>query len=163
MVLFHIWVTSHLGEPLDTLSDISPRYLSATYSQFTISLLLQTLYNDRLCFPLNEVRQVGEGPCPTVKASYHLSHLAAIPPTICNPIGAVLPDKPQSLGEKQKVCHDITYLLVLAEVATWDRKYSLSTIWLNPCHARVCSMEEEVRELTAWVSSGPIGPMPWCI
>ena len=29
------------------------------------------------------------------------------------------------------------------------------TIWVNPCHARVCSMEEVVRELTTWVSSGP--------
>ena len=62
-------------------------------------------------------------------------------------------------GEKQKVCHDITYLLVLAEKeATRDRSYGLSIIWVNPCQARVCSMEEAVRELTAWVSSGPNWP-----
>ena len=61
--------------------------------------------------------------------------------------------------EKQKICHNITFLLVLdEEEATGDRKYGLSTIWVNPCQARVCSMEEAVGELTAWVSSGPDWP-----
>ena len=32
------------------------------------------------------------------------------------------------------------------------------TIWVNPCQARVHSMEEAVRNLTAWVSSGPNWP-----
>ena len=41
---------------------------------------------------------MGEGPCPTVGVPYHLSTLAAIPPTIHNPIGAVLPDEPEGLG-----------------------------------------------------------------
>ena len=51
---------------------------------------------------------------------------------------------------------DIAYLLVLAEEeATCDRKYGLLTVWVNPCQARVHSMEEVVRELTVWVSSGP--------
>ena len=59
-------------------------------------------------------------------------------------------------GERQKFHHDITFLLVLAEdVATGDRKYGLSTIWVNPSQARVPSMEEVVRKLTAWASSGP--------
>ena len=62
-------------------------------------------------------------------------------------------------GEKQKICHNITFLLILAEEeATGDRKYGLSTIWVNPCQARVHSMEEVVRELTTWVSSGPDWP-----
>ena len=62
-------------------------------------------------------------------------------------------------GDTQKVCNDITFLLVLAEEeATGDRKYGLSTIWVNPCQARVHYMEEMVRELTAWVSSGPNWP-----
>ena len=39
-----------------------------------------------------------------------------------------------------------------------DRRYGLPTIWVNPCQARVPSMEEVVRELTAWVSSGPDWP-----
>ena len=143
------------GKLLDASSDISPRCLAATYSQLTTSLL-QTPYNDRLCFLLTGVRQVGEGPCPTGVASYHLSPLVAIPPTICNPIGDVLPDKPQGLGGETEDPSRYHILLVLdEEEATWDRRYGLSTIWVNPCQARVCSMEEAVRELTAWVSSGP--------
>ena len=62
-------------------------------------------------------------------------------------------------GDKEKFCNDITFLLVSAkEEATEDRKYGLSTIWVNPCQARVPSVEETVRELTAWVSSGPDWP-----
>ena len=62
-------------------------------------------------------------------------------------------------GVKQKVHHDIAFLLILAEEeATGDRRCGLLTIWVNPCQARVCSMEEAVRELTAWVSSGPNWP-----
>ena len=41
---------------------------------------------------------------------------------------------------------------------TGNRKYGLSTIWVNPCQARVPSLEEAVKELTAWISSGPNWP-----
>ena len=90
--------------------------------------------------------------------------------TICPPllqfhIPSLTPAELSSLtslkvwGEKQKFCHDITFLLVLAEEkATEDRKYGLLTIWVNPCQARVHCMEEAVRNLTAWVSSGPNWP-----
>ena len=62
-------------------------------------------------------------------------------------------------GERQKFCHDIAFLLVLVEVeATGDKKYGLSTIWVNPSQARVPSMEEAVGKLTAWASSGPVWP-----
>ena len=62
-------------------------------------------------------------------------------------------------GEKQKVHSDIAFLLILAkEDATGDRKYGLSTIWVNPHQARVHSMEEAVGELTVWVSSRPDWP-----
>ena len=58
-------------------------------------------------------------------------------------------------GDRQRIHHDITFLLVLAEEkATGDRKYGLSTIWVNPCQARVHSMEKVVKDLTTWVSSG---------
>ena len=51
------------------------------------------------------------------------------------------------------------FLLILAEEeATGDKRYGLLTIWVNPCQARVCSMEEAVKELTTWVSSGPNWP-----
>ena len=83
---------------------------------------------------------------PTMRVSYTLPY----------PSRTVLPNKPQSLGKKQIVCHDIAFLLVLAEgEATGDRKYGLSTIWVNPCQSRAPSMEESVRNLTAWISSGP--------
>ena len=62
-------------------------------------------------------------------------------------------------GEKQRVHHNITFLLVLAEEeATGDRKYGLLTIWVNPGQTRVHSMEEAVGNLAAWVSSGPDWP-----
>ena len=75
MVIFISGSLLTWGKPLDASSDISPRYLSATYSQLTISLLLQTPYDNRLCFLLTGVRQVGEGPCSVVGAFYHLSPL----------------------------------------------------------------------------------------
>ena len=62
-------------------------------------------------------------------------------------------------GDKEKVHNDIAFLLVSAkEEATGDRKYSLSTIWVNPCQARVPSIKEVVKELTVWVSSRPNWP-----
>ena len=62
-------------------------------------------------------------------------------------------------GDKEKFHDDIAFLLVSAEEeVTGDRKYGLSTIWVNPSQARVPSMEEAVRELTAWVSNGPNWP-----
>ena len=98
---------------------------------------------------------MGEGACFNVGVPYYLPHTAAIPHIIYNPIRTLLLYWPQGLGEKQKVCNDIAFLLVLArEEAIGERKYGLSTIWVNACQARVCSMEEVVKELTAWVSSG---------
>ena len=64
-------------------------------------------------------------------------------------------------GDKEKFCNDITFLLVSAEEEdTGDRKYGLSTIWVNPCQSRVHTNEEVVKELTASVSSGPNWPYP---
>ena len=62
-------------------------------------------------------------------------------------------------GKGQKLHHNITFLLVLAEEeATEDRKYGLLTVWVNPSQTRVPSMEEAVGKLTAWASSGPNWP-----
>ena len=61
--------------------------------------------------------------------------------------------------DKEKSHNNITFLLVSAkEEATGNRKYGLSITWVNPCQARVPSMEEAVKELTTWVSSGPDWP-----
>ena len=62
-------------------------------------------------------------------------------------------------GNRQKLCHDVTFLLVLAEEeVTGGRNYGLLTVWVNPSQARVPSMEEAVDKLTAWTSSGPNRP-----
>ena len=70
-------------------------------------------------------------------------------------IPSLTPSELSSLTSlKQRVHHNITVMLVLAEEkATGDRKYGLSTIWVYPCQARAHSMEEVVGNLTAWVSS----------
>ena len=39
-----------------------------------------------------------------------------------------------------------------------DRVYGLSMIWVNPYQARVSTMEEAVKQLTALVSTGPDWP-----
>ena len=97
-------------------------------------------------------------------APQHLPLITGISYYVHNPVGAHLPHQPRVLGDKEKFHNDITFLLVSAkEEATADRKYGLSTIWVNPCQARVPSMEEAFKELAAWVSSGPDWLTPWCI
>ena len=108
---------------------------------------------------LTRVRQVGQGDGLAVGEPYHLLTTAAIPHTLYNSLELSSLTSLKAWGEKQKICHDIAFLLILAEEeATGDRRYCLSTIWVNSCQARVCSMEEVVRELTTWVSSGPNWP-----
>ena len=54
---------------------------------------------------------------------------------------------------------DMAYLLVSTEdEAMSDRVYGLSTVWVDPSQARVSTVEEVVRQLTALVSSGPNWP-----
>ena len=67
-----------------------------------IPLLLQTLYDERLCLFLTRVGQVGEGAHLAVGAPYHLPPSAAIPHIIYNPIRAVVPYHPQGLGGETK-------------------------------------------------------------
>ena len=63
------------------------------------------------------------------------------------------------MGKGQKLHHDITFLLVLAEEeVTGARVYGLSTIWVNPSQARVPSMEEAVGKLTTCAFNGPNWP-----
>ena len=101
----------------------------------------------------------GEGDGLNVGEPHHLPPTTTVPHTLYNSSRAVLPYQPQGLGEKQKICHNIAFLLILAEEeATGDRRYGLLTIQANPCQARVHSMEEVVKELTIWVSSGPDWP-----
>ena len=159
------WFYSHLGhcslgETLRHLIQHLPQvFVYHLLSINCIPFLLQTSYHDRLHLLLSRVGQVGEGDGLAVGEPHHLPPTTTVPHTLYHSSRAVLPYQPQGLGEKQKICHSIAFLLILAEEeATGDRKYGLLTIWVNPCQARVCSMEETVRELTAWVSSGPNWP-----
>ena len=99
MVLFTSGSLLTWGEPLDTSPGISSKCLSTIYSKLTIyPFLLQTFYNDRVCFPFTRGRQVkkrddsnvGEyQPLPfTVTGSYSLPY----------PSRTVLPKQPQGLG-----------------------------------------------------------------
>ena len=62
-------------------------------------------------------------------------------------------------GDVEKFYSDMTYLLVSAEDGIMsDRVYGFSTMWVNPYQARVSTVEEADRQLTALVSSGPNWP-----
>ena len=88
--------------------------------------------------------------CPSLQW-FHIPSLTTVELSSLNSLRAWV--------ERQKVHHNITFLLVLAkEEATGHGKYGLLTIWVNPCWARVHSMEEAVGKLTAWVSSWPDWP-----
>ena len=148
------------GKPLDTSSGISPRYLSTTYSQLNVSPFFyrHPIMTDYDFFSQGSDRWGNE-------VALLWGSLTICPPLQQFQIPSITPaelSSPTSLKawrKKQKIHHNITFLLILAEEeATWDKKYGLSTTWVNPCQARVCSMEEAVRELTTWVSSGPDWP-----
>ena len=136
MVLFTSRSLFTWGKPLDTSSGVSPRYLSTIYSQLAISsFLLQTFYNDRLCLLFSRGGQVEEGDGLTVEepqlSAYHCMAVSTYPPLTPAELSSLTSLK--AWGEKQRIHHDITFLLVLAEEeATGDRKYGLSIIWVKP-------------------------------
>ena len=160
MVLFTSRSLLTWRKSLDALSGISPRYLSTICSQLTVSPFFyrhasMTYY---AFFSQGSDRWGKEMAllwgsltiCPPLQQF----HIPSLTPAELSSLTSL-----KAWGEKQKICHDITFLLILAEgEATGDRKYGLSTIWVNPRQGRVHSMEEAVRELTAWVSSGPNWP-----
>ena len=87
----------------------------------------------------------------------YLSLITTISHYIHNPVRALLPHQPNGLGGQREILPWHCLSLDLC----WgggNRKYGLSTIWVNPCLGRVPSMEEAVKELTTWVSSGPNWP-----
>ena len=62
-------------------------------------------------------------------------------------------------GNAEESCSDIAFLLASTkEGAAGDRMYGLSTVWVNPLQARVPTVEEAVKQLTALVSSRPNWP-----
>ena len=62
-------------------------------------------------------------------------------------------------GDPEKIQSDVTFLLVLTkEGAAGDRVYGLSTLWVNPYQARVSTVEEAIKQLTALISIRPDWP-----
>ena len=160
MVLFTSGSLLTWGKPLDVSSGISPRYSSATYSQLSASPFFYRYYmmTDYTSFSPGSDRWGKELAllwgnltiCPPLQ-QFHISSITQLELSSLTSLKA--------WGKKQKVCNNIAFLLVLAKgEVTGGRWYGLSTIWVNPSQAKVHSMEEMVRELTAWVSNGPNWP-----
>ena len=156
MVLFTSGSLLTWGKPLDASPGISPRYLPVIYSQLTISpSLLQTSHHDRVCLFLAKRKDMGLmwgdiNICALLQW-FQIPSLSQVDLSSLNSLKA--------WGERQKFCHNIAFLFILAEEeATGDRQYGLLTVWVNPSQARVPSMEEVVWKLTAWASSRPNWP-----
>ena len=112
-----------------------------------------------MCFLLTKSGLNEKRDGSNVVGHQHLPFATMVSNCLPFPSVTVLPKQPHSLGERQKFCHDIAFLLVLAEEeATGDRKYGLLTVWVNPSQAKVPSKEEVVGKLTAWASSRPNWP-----
>ena len=118
----HIQVTSHLGETLRHLIQYLPQVFVCYHMMMYYAFF--SLGSDRwgkdlaplwghltICPPLQQFQ------LPSI-TQLELSSMMSL----------------KAWGEKQKVHHNITYLLVLAkEEVTRDRRYGLLTIWVNPC------------------------------
>ena len=93
------------GKPLDTLSGVSPRYLSAIYFQLTISLfLLQISHNDRVCFLLTKSRLMGKRDGSNVGGHQHLPFTAMVSNSHPFLSRTVLPEQPLGLrGEAESL------------------------------------------------------------
>ena len=89
----------------------------------------------------------------------HLSIAESVSCCCYNPFRALLPHQPKGLGDAERFCSDVTFLLVLTEEgAVEDRVYSLSMVWVNPYQAQVSTMEEAVKQLTTQDFTGPHWP-----
>ena len=156
----HIWVTAHLGKTLRCLVWYLPQvFVYHLLSINCIPFLLQTSYYDGLHLFSQGVDRWGKEMALmwgslTICPSLQQFHISSLTPAELSSLTSL-----KAWGESQRIHHVITFLLVLAEEeAIGDRKYGLWTIWVNPCQARVHSMEEVVKNPTALVSSGPDWP-----
>ena len=102
---------------------------------------------------------VGGGLSVTLEASGHLSHATSIPCHLHNSIRALLLTslKPGETWRSPVVTLP-SLLVSTKEGAAGDRMYGISMVWVNPHQARVPTVEEAVKQLTALVSSGPNWP-----
>ena len=141
------------GKPIDSSSGVSLRYLSTSYSQLTVSPFFyrHPIMTDFTFFSLGLDRWGKEMAllwgsltiCPLLQQF----HIPSITPAELSSLTGL-----KAWGEKQNICHDITFLLILAEEeATGDSRYGLLTIWR--------------KQLGNWPPGSSvdlIGPMPWC-
>ena len=156
MVLFTSRSFPDLGSPLDALYGISPRYSSPT--SFPLTVLSHYRYNtmDESQFFSKDRSQWGKDfidlwghldICPLL-GQIHLVYLTF--PEISFLISL------RAWGDVGKSYSNMAYLLVSTEDEEMsNRVYGLSTMWVDPSQARVPTVEEAVRQLTAVVSSGP--------
>ena len=145
--------------PLDTSSGVSPRYLSATNSQLTTSPHYRHSAMSNYDFFFKDPSQWQE----TFQSLWghldicsvlHQFHITSITYLELSSLTSL-----KAWGDAEKFHSDIVYLLVSTEEgAAKDRIYGLSTIWVNPYQARVPTMEEVVKQLTALVPMGSNWP-----
>ena len=58
------------------------------------------------------------------------------------------------MGDIQEPCNNMAYILVYTGDALEAQNYSISLVWINPNQVWVSTMEEVVRTLSAYISSG---------
>ena len=116
--------------------------------------ILQTSHYDRIHLLCGKSRQVGKRHGFLVGEPQHLPPTSPAQTSLSYSGRIVLHKQSQGLGEVQKPCHDIAYLLVRVENAMGDRHYGISVVWANPNQVRAATMEEVVEKLTAYTSSG---------
>ena len=145
VVLFTSGSLSYLGETLRCLIQCLPQVfvcylLSINYIPLFYRYYMMNNYafflqgSDRWGKDLGFVMEVHLNICPSLQ-QFHISSVTQLELSFLTGLKA--------WGDKEKFQNNIAFLLVFAEEeATGDRKYGLSTIWVNPCQARVCSMEE---------------------
>ena len=144
---------------MDDSSGVSPRYLSATNSQLTIS----SHYRYK---PMSNFEFFSKDSCQWRKTFPSIwGHLDICPLLNQIYLASITYSELSSLtslrawGGADKFHSDIAYLLVSTEDgATSDRVYGLSIIWMNLYQARVSTVEEAVSQLTTWVPSGSNWP-----
>ena len=101
----------------------------------------------------------GGGLSVNLGESGHLSTATTVPCHLHYSIRPHLPNQPKGLGDAEKFHSNIAFLLVSTEEGVaGDRMNGLSTVWVNPYQAKVPTVEEAVKQLTALVSSGPGWP-----
>ena len=72
--------------------------------------------------------------------------------------GTTFHQQPKNLGDIQEPHNDMAYILVCSRDTLEAQAYGVSLVWINPNQIWVPTMEEVVRTLSAYISSGPDWP-----